>query len=304
MKSKLTIAGIGELLWDMFPQHKRAGGAPANFACHCNRLGAVAYPISCIGEDLLGQSIREPLQDMGVDSRYVATSETYPTGTVQVELNEKGKPTYRIMENVAWDHIPLTDELKALAATLDAVCFGSLSQRSAESRATIQAFLKNMPKAALKIFDVNLRQAFFSKESIETSLQLANILKLSDEELPILANFFGLLGDVMEQLQQLREKFNLQLIAYTCGPDGSVLVAAREMDDAPGLPGLAVDSVGAGDSFTAALCMGLLRGWTLSEVNLFANEVATFVCSQKGATPVLPRHLVEYNVEMKNEVKS
>ncbi|CAH1386338.1 carbohydrate kinase family protein [Candidatus Nitrotoga sp. M5] len=291
MSNGFTVAGIGELLWDVFPEHKRLGGAPANFAFHCYQLGAKAYPVSCVGTDELGLGIRDKLREMGVDASYVLESDTFPTGTVQVTLNEEGKPSYRIFENVAWDHIAFTGGLKALAATLDAVCFGSLSQRSPVSRETIHTFLRHMPEAALKIFDVNLRQSFFSKEQVDASLRLASILKLSDEELPVLAGYFGLRGNVMDQLNELRERFDLRLVAYTRGPDGSVLVGGAEVDDTPGVEGLAVDSVGAGDSFTASLCMGVLKGWPLSTVNVFANRVASFVCSQKGATPVLPEHL-------------
>ena len=292
MNERFTVAGIGELLWDVFPHHKRLGGAPANFAFHCHQLGAKAYPVSCVGTDELGRRIRDELREMGVDASYVLESDTFPTGTVQVSLNDKGKPSYQIFENVAWDHIAFTTGLKALAAKLDAVCFGSLSQRSAVSRETIRSFLQNMPQEALKIFDVNLRQSFFSKEQVEGSLRLASILKLSDEELPVLAGYFGLRGDVMAQLNGLRERFDLKLAAYTRGPDGSVLIRGDEVDDAPGHEGLAVDSVGAGDSFTASLCMGVLKGWPLNKVNIFANRVATFVCSQKGATPTLPEHMI------------
>jgi fructokinase len=294
MNQQFTVAGIGELLWDVFPSHKRPGGAPTNFSCHCRRLGAQAYPVSCVGTDNLGLEIREELQHMGVDTSYVLTSDEFPTGTIQVSLDERGKPSYQILEPVAWDHIPLTDGLKALARTLDVVCFGSLSQRSAVSRETIRSFVQHMNEKALKIFDVNLRQPFFSKEQIEASLRLASILKLSDEELPTLAGYFGLHGDVMAQLNGLRELFGLELVAYTRGPDGSLLVGDADVDDAQGREALVVDSVGAGDSFTAALCMGLLRGWPLNKVNLFANQVAAFVCSQKGATPILPTHLVEH----------
>ena len=218
----------------------------------------------------------------------------FPTGTVQVSLDDKGKPSYQILEDVAWDYIPLTDGLKALAENLDAVCFGSLSQRSAVSRETIHTFVQRMPKGALKIFDVNLRQPFFSQEQIEASLRLASVLKLSDEELPVLAGYFGLQGEVLVQLNRLRELFELKLVAYTRGPDGSLLVGDDEVDNAAGLEAVLVDTVGAGDSFTAALCMGLLKGWPLDKVNSFANSVAAFVCSQKGATPILPKRLVAY----------
>lgn len=303
MKKRFNVAGIGELLWDVFPTHKRLGGAPANFAYHCSGLGATAWPVSCVGADPLGELICNTLREKGVDTRYVMESGAYPTGTVEVVLNA-GKPSYDIRENVAWDHIVCGNELNAFAATLDAVCFGSLSQRAGESRGAIRSFLQHVPHDALKIFDVNLRQEFYSKELIEESLKRANILKLSDEELPVLAGYFDLQGGTLAQLTQLRERFDLKLIAYTRGPDGSLLVGSGEVDDSAGLVTKAVDSVGAGDSFTAALCMGLLRGWALKKVNEFANEVATFVCSQKGATPVLPGRLVAYGVELEGEEPS
>ncbi len=241
MNERVAVAGIGELLWDVFSDHKRLGGAPANFAYHCRQLGAKAYPVSCVGKDPLGRAILDELRSMDADASHVLESDTFPTGTVQVTLNDKGKPSYQIFENVAWDHIPFTSELKALAETLDAVCFGSLSQRSPVSRETIHSFLRHMPEKALKIFDVNLRQSYFSKEQVEDSLGLASALKLSDEELPVLAGYFDLPGDVMAQLNGLRERFDLELVAYTRGPDGSVLLRGDEVDDAPGLTGLAVE---------------------------------------------------------------
>lgn len=291
-----TVVGIGELLWDVFPVGKRLGGAPVNFARHCGQLGAVAYPVSCIGRDGPGAEIREVLTSLQVDLSYVAEVAGYPTGSVQVRLDGKGKPSYEICGGVAWDVIPMSGKLGELARTAGAVCFGSLAQRSEVSRDTIHAFLKTMPPEALKIFDVNLRQAFYSKEIIEESLELATILKLSDEELPVLADFFELAGSVENQLTALLEKFNLKLIAYTRGPDGSLLMTADEISDHPGCPGSAVNSVGAGDSFTATLCMGLLNGKRLGKINEHANRVATFVCSQDGATPVLPIELIKGEV--------
>lgn len=292
MKNKYTVAGIGELLWDVFPHHKRMGGAPANFACHCCQLGAEAFAVSAVGADELGMELRRTLTEIGADDRYVLEHASLPTGTVQVTLNEQGKPSYEICEGVAWDDLPFTAELKALAAKADAVCFGTLAQRASVSRATIRAFLQAMPADAVKVFDVNLRQEFFSKELIEESLNLCTVFKVSDEELPVLADFFELQGDALAQLKQLRQQFGLKLIAYTRGSEGSVLVGPDEVDEARGLKVEAVDSVGAGDSFTAALCVGLLRGWPLEKVNLQANQVAAYVCSHWGATPSLPEYLI------------
>ena len=236
------------------------------------------------------------LKKIGVNTSYVFESKEHKTGRVNVSLNNQGKPIYEIIENVAWDHIPFTPNIQKLSQTLDAVCFGTLAQRSSVSRKTIQTFLQNMPKDSLKIFDVNLRQSFYSKKLIEESLQLANILKLSDEELPVLADFFNLEGDVPDQIKKIQIKFDLDLVAYTRGANGSLLLSKSETDDFPGLTANVIDSVGAGDSFTASLCIGLLRGWSLDKINLFANKVASFVCSQKGATPILPNSLIDYKM--------
>lgn len=291
MKAKYKIAGIGEILWDMFPGGGRLGGAPANFACHCQQLGGEAFPVSCIGKDELGHQTREELERLGVSSAFITELSDYPTGQVQVSLDEAGKPSYEILDNMAWDHLEFTPALKSLAPTLDAACFGTLSQRSPGSQNTIREFLRAMPDHSLKIFDVNLRGDFYSKPLIEESLQLATILKLSDEELPVLAGYFELSGSVTDQLIELRNRFALDLIAYTRGSDGSLLISPAENSEAQGLPVTALDSVGAGDSFTAALCTGILNKMPLSEVNTFANRVASYVCSQKGACPKLPESI-------------
>ncbi|MEP2777652.1 MAG: carbohydrate kinase [Luteolibacter sp.] len=291
MKESSIVAGLGELLWDIFPGRRCIGGAPANFAWHCRQLGAEAYPVSCIGAEALGVEMRAELHDMGVDTTYVLEDRSLPTGAAIVNLDEGGKASYEIVENVAWDHLTMNDELKSLAASLDAVCFGTLSQRSAMNRDFIRLFLQVMPEKSLKIFDVNFRQSLYSRPLVEKSLQLANVLKLSDEELGVMVSYFDLEGDTTQQLRQLLVKFDLRLVAYTRGEHGSLLLSADDSSCMKALPSQVVDSVGAGDSFTAALCMGLLAGWSLPEVNRFSNEVATFVCSQQGATPNLPMNL-------------
>ena len=285
------IAGLGEILWDLFPEGKRLGGAPANFACHCNQLGGESYPVSRVGDDDLGREARAALVKLSVTADFVQMSAKFPTGQVKVSLDASGKPSYEIVEGVAWDHLEFTPELEALAPTLDAACFGVLAQRSPVSREAIQTVLRKMPEGSIKILDVNLRKPFFSKERVEESLGLATVLKLSDEELPILSDYFGLKESVTKRLAALREKFALDLIAYTRGSDGSILLSAGQTDEAPGVEVIAVDSVGAGDSFTAALCMGLLSGWPLGRINQFANKVAAFVCTQNGATPEFPKEL-------------
>ena len=292
MNRKPIVVGIGELLWDLFPEGKRLGGAPMNFCYHAQQLGAKGIPVSAVGSDELGQELRQVLFEKGIVDSFVETVSRLPTGTVSVALDPNGKPAYAIHEPVAWDALSHADSLVRLAQRTDAVCFGSLAQRNPLSRSTIQLFLKAMPPSSLRIFDVNLRQDFHSKEIVDESLRLANILKLSDEELPVLAEMFGLSGSAAEQLEALRERFGLVLVAYTRGAAGSLLVSADATSDHPGCPGSAVNSVGAGDSFTAALCLGLLNGNKLDEINEHANRVATFVCSQDGATPTLPKELV------------
>ncbi len=293
MDRNFAVAGIGELLWDVFPDGKRLGGAPVNFCYHCDQLGATGCPVSATGADGLGAEIRDVLAAENVTDEFVAEDPLHPTGTVQVTLDENGKPSYEICEGVAWDFVPMSANLRELAQKIDAVCFGSLAQRNAASRSTIHQFLGAMRDDALKIFDINLRQHFYSKEIIEASLQHCNILKLSDEELPVLAGMFGIAGSVGQQLESLRAKFDLKLIAYTRGPDGSLLVSSEQTSNHAGCPGAAINSVGAGDSFTAALCMGLLNQKNLEECNEHANRVATFVCSQDGATPTLPAELIK-----------
>lgn len=286
-----TVVGIGELLWDVFPDGRRLGGAPVNFACHCNQLGVTAYPVSCLGEDEPGCGIRNALEALKVDRTYVASDANYPTGTVQVTLDQRGKPSYEICQGVAWDAIPFTPALERLAVKADAACFGSLAQRNQMSRETILSFLGAMRPEALRIFDINLRQSFFTRKIIQGALRISNVLKLSDEELPVLAEMFELAGSAEDQLRSLLQRFGLRLIAYTRGPEGSLLLTPAETDDQPAYPATVVDSVGAGDSFTAAMCVGLLNHAPLAKVNAFANRVAGFVCSQKGATPVFPENI-------------
>ena len=290
MRSAPVVVGIGEILWDVFPEGKKLGGAPLNFSHHCGQLGASAHPVSAVGADADGAEIRLILASKNLPDAHVQTDTAHPTGRVNVTL-QNGKPTYEILAEVAWDYIRFEQNLRNLASRADAVCFGSLAQRSPVSRATIQAFLEAMRPEALRIFDVNLRQNFYSKEILETSLRYANIFKLSDEELPTLADFFDLKGPVLDQLQRLRQIFDLRLVAYTRGGEGSLLVTANDTSDHPGIPTEVIDTVGAGDSFTATLCMGLLQNLPLAEINQLACQVAAFVCSQSGATPSLPPHI-------------
>ncbi|MDQ8189901.1 carbohydrate kinase family protein [Roseibacillus persicicus] len=297
MSKNHKIAGIGEILWDMFPDGSRLGGAPVNFASHCHQLGCEAYPVSVVGRDRVGVKTRERLGQLNMSDKYVFDSMDLPTGRVLVLLDSEGKPSYEILEEVAWDDLVFTPELCELSTSLDAACFGTLAQRSPRTRRAIHKFLEVMPARSLRIYDVNLRQPFFSKELVENSLKVANVLKLSDEELPVLAEYFQLEGAIVDQLKALRSQFGLSHVAYTRGGDGSLIVSAGQVDECAGVPVTLVDTVGAGDSFTAALTFGLLNQWPLDEVNLYANQVASFVCSQKGATPRIPSRLVREMVQ-------
>ncbi|MBO6063326.1 MAG: carbohydrate kinase [Bacteroidales bacterium] len=280
---KKVIVGIGEILWDMLPTGKALGGAPANFAYHAKRLGEDGWAVSAIGNDALGREIMEIVMEKGLRNLISVTSR--PTGTVQVSLDAKGVPSYTIMEDVAWDNIPFTPQMAALASRADAVCFGSLVQRG-NSRDSVLRFLRAMRPEALRVFDINLRQHYYSKEVIDESLQLSDILKINDEEIRIVAELFGLGGDDTAACRALIERYGLKLVILTRGADGSEVITADEaIPQAVGQVEV-VDTVGAGDSFTAAFVVAYLRGDSLADAQRLANETAAYVCSCKGAMPI------------------
>lgn len=280
---KKVIVGIGEILWDMLPTGKALGGAPANFAYHAKRLGEDGWAVSAIGNDALGREIMEIVMEKGLRNLINVTSR--PTGTVQVSLDAKGVPSYTIMEDVAWDNIPFTPQMAALASRADAVCFGSLVQRG-NSRDSVLRFLRAMRPEALRVFDINLRQHYYSKEVIDESLQLSDILKINDEEIRIVAELFGLGGDDTAACRALIERYGLKLVILTRGADGSEVITADEaIPQAVGQVEV-VDTVGAGDSFTAAFVVAYLRGDSLADAQRLANETAAYVCSCKGAMPI------------------
>ena len=284
--------GIGELLWDILPDGKELGGAPANFAYHAQALGGEGVIVSCIGADDYGQQVLDQLNTLSLGVEYIAVDETHPTGTVSVQVDAEGKPSYNIHEDVAWDFIPRTAELTKLARRADAVCFGTLAQRNEVSRATIQAFLQETSDDVLRIFDINLRQIFYSRDVIEKSLDLAHVFKLNEEELVIVADLLSLdAGDESTLLVNFANRYNLHMIALTKGERGSVLYSEGWISSHAGYKTEVVDTVGAGDSFAAALAVGVLRGQSLDSINHNANRVAAYVCSKPGATPELPAEL-------------
>ena len=288
MNNRPVIVGIGEILWDMLPSGRQLGGAVTNFAYHAQSLGGEGIVASCIGEDALGREIVSRLDGLGMSTRFLAVDPAHPTGTVDVTLDAKGSPTFIIREDTAWDFIPESNALYELAGRADVVCFGSLAQRSPVSRATIQRFIAATRPDCLRIFDINLRQAYYSAEVIRESLALANVLKLNDAELPVLRDMLDLPADELDAMRQIVRQFNLRVIALTRGAAGSRLYTPTEIDEHPGHPTTVVDSVGAGDSFTAALAMGLRNGDPLAAINDRANRLAAYVCSCAGATPPPP----------------
>ena len=291
MNRPFAITALGEVLWDVFPDGPRFGGAPANLACHAAALGADSWMLSQVGDDALGRGALDALGEHNVNVTCVGRDSQFPTGTVQVELDDAGKPSFTIADNVAWDHLQWSEPAKQLAASCHAVCFGTLGQRSDDSRRVIQRFLAAVPETALRILDVNLRPPFFDDRVIRESLGLANVFKLSDEELDIVASACGIAGSEAEVLSTLSKRYQLRLIALTRGGSGATLFTEDERSDCEGISVDVKDTVGAGDAFTAAMTVGLLAGKPLSAVNRRAGEVAAFVCTQSGATPTLPDRL-------------
>jgi fructokinase len=280
---KKVIVGIGEILWDMLPSGKALGGAPANFAYHAMRLGEEGWAVSAVGDDALGREILDIVVSKKLKN-LIALSDK-PTGTVEVELDARGVPTYNIMEDVAWDNIPFTPEMEELARKADAVCFGSLVQRM-NSRESVLGFVRAMRADALKVFDINLRQHYYGREVLEESLKLADILKINDEEIRIVADLFGLGDDDVAACRELIARYGLKLVILTKGPEGSEVVTSDRVIPQAAGEAEVVDTVGAGDAFTAAFVVAYLRGDSLEEAQRLASDTAAYVCSCKGAMPL------------------
>lgn len=288
--SKPRIVGLGEVLWDVFPDGPRFGGAPANFACSAAGLtagSAEVLMVSAVGEDDLGRQALQRLSQKQVEVAHVNVL-AEPTGTVDVKLDAAGKASYSFAQDTAWDHLSWSPDLRELARVTDAVCFGTLGQRSPASREAIQNFLATMPDTALRIFDINLRPPYVDDEVVDESLQRANVLKLNDEELPYLMNRFGGTGEGAEALRHLAEKFRLHAIALTCGSEGAILIRGEEVSQRTSEPVHVIDTVGAGDAFTACLAIGLLQNQPVEQIVERATQVAAYVCGQSGATPPMP----------------
>lgn len=294
MSNNITVVGIGEALWDMLPEGKKLGGAPANFAYHVSQFGFNSLAVSAIGNDALGHEIIDNLNDKQLN--FIMPQVDFPTGTVQVSLDKNGIPQYDIRQQVAWDNIPFTDELRNLAERTQAVCFGSLAQRSVVSRNTICQFLNAMPNTGneLKIFDINLRQNFFSKEVIVESLRNCNILKINDEELEVVSLMFNISPQLntRDKCRKLLTEYNLKMLILTCGVNGSYVFTSDSVSFIETPEVQVADTVGAGDSFTATFIASLLRGKSVQQAHELAVHVSAYVCTQHGAMPTLPHHLL------------
>ena len=287
-----VVVGMGEALWDVLPEGKKIGGAPANFAYHVSQFGLSSCVVSAVGDDALGKEIVENFTSKGLNQ--LIAEVPYPTGTVQVEIDQAGVPQYEIKENVAWDNIPYTEALEDLAKKTKAVCFGSLAQRNVVSRETISRFLDAMPRHddSLVVFDVNLRQGFYNKEILCNSMEHCNILKINDEELVTVSRMFGYPGiDLQDKCWILLGKYNLKMLILTCGINGSYVFTPGNVSFQPTPTVEVADTVGAGDSFTAAFIASILRGKTVIEAHSRAVQTSAYVCTKKGAMPVLPDEL-------------
>ena len=290
------VVGMGEALWDMLPEGKKIGGAPANFAYHVSQFGLDSRVVSAVGEDELGAEILKNFREKKLNC--MIETVPYPTGTVQVELDINGVPCYDIREGVAWDNIPFTPALEGLAQQTRAVCFGSLAQRSVVSRETINRFLDAMPdgEGQYKIFDINLRQGFYTKEILCNSMRKCNILKINDEELVTVSRMFGYPGiDLQDKCWILLAKYNLRMLILTCGVNGSYVFTPGEISFVETPKVEVADTVGAGDSFTAAFVASILKGKPVPEAHKIAVATSAFVCTQNGAMPVLPARLTGRN---------
>lgn len=287
-----VVVGMGEALWDVLPEGKKIGGAPANFAYHVSQFGLPSCVVSAVGEDALGKEIVDNFTSKGLNQ--LIAEVPYPTGTVQVEIDQAGVPQYEIKENVAWDNIPYTAHLESLAEKTRAVCFGSLAQRNVVSRNTINRFLDAMPQNddTLVVFDVNLRQGFYNKEILCNSMKRCNILKINDEELVTVSRMFGYPGiDLQDKCWILLGKYNLKMLILTCGINGSYVFTPGNVSFQPTPKVEVADTVGAGDSFTAAFISSILKGKSVAEAHSLAVQTSAFVCTRKGAMPILPEEL-------------
>lgn len=282
------IVGFGEILWDMLPSGKQAGGAPFNFTFHCHQLGWPAIMVSRVGKDALGEELTIKSKELGLNPVFLQEDSSHLTGTVEVQVDSQGQAEYEIKENVAWDHLEWNDGLKNLAGTCAAVCFGTLCQRNIVTRNTLKNFLECCPQKTIKVFDINLRQNFYTREILEESLYKATWAKVNEQELETLTDLLGLKGDdLKESLEILRRRYKLDLAALTLGENGCLVNTKNERIYLQGHKIEVADTIGAGDSFTAGLLVGLLKKKPLRRAIAIANDLAAQVASKPGGTPLI-----------------
>lgn len=291
--NQMVIVGLGEVLWDMLPDGKKIGGAPANFAYHMSQCDFPTYLVSAVGNDELGEQIRDTLSETGLNILLPVVEQ--PTGTVDVELDNEGIPQYTIRENVAWDNIPFTPEVEALAKRTATVCFGTLAQRGEQSRKTIEAYLAAMPEEGVKVCDMNLRGNYYSKEVIESSMRVSDVVKVNKEELVEICRVLGVeLTDQHLVVRDFLEQYKLEMFIVTCGTEGSFVYCEDQSATCLPTPAVeVVDTVGAGDAFTAIFVAGMLGGLEVRWAHMLAVEAAAYVCTQAGAMPILPDDIKE-----------
>ena len=279
----MKIVGIGELVWDLLPSGPQLGGAPVNFAFFAKGLGAEAYPVTAIGRDALGEEALGILRDAGLDTSLIQFN-GFPTGTVKVSLDAAGIPSYDITRDTAWDNIACPQEALEIVRGADAVCWGSLAQRSPVSRTSILELVDAAPSSCKKVFDINLRQDYYSEGLLDESLRRADILKLNEDELPVLKGLFGLPAEDADAIGALIRRFSLEMVIHTCGAVGSSVYTAEGPVSRLDTPKVEVaDTVGAGDSFTAAFVTALLGGSPVAEAHALAVRISAYVCTRPGA---------------------
>jgi fructokinase len=294
VKNEFTTVGLGELLWDIFPNSRQLGGAPANFAYMTSLLGDHGVVASRLGTDELGTEAKLRFEALRINTNYVQLDPRHGTGTASVQVDEKGQPSFQFSEPAAWDFFEWTPEWRNLAQRADAVCFGSLAQRAVPSRETTHAFLTALPAEATRVFDVNLRQSFYSSQILSESAKHAEIIKLNHDELPTVVQTLGAaFRDEASAAAWLLDSFPVLLVCVTRGARGSLLAGRDGTHEHPGIPTKVADTVGSGDAFTAALVYHYLRGASLAKMNEAANRMGSWVASQTGATPARDEAVLE-----------
>ncbi len=280
------MVGLGEVLWDFLPSGRVLGGAPANFAYMASVLGSEGIVASRVGNDELGHEACRVMQQLRLSTAYLQHDDSHETGSATVSIDAAGQPNFTIKEPVSWDFLKWTSEWEELSARADVICFGSLAQRSPASAVTIECFLRNAPTGALRIFDVNLRQSFYTQNVLRRSFHQADIVKLNDHELFQVASLFHLgLGTEQMLAERLLKQFELRLVCLTRAARGSLLVSDNQTVEHKGLLVKVADAIGAGDAFTACLAHHYVRGYSLEEISESANRFASWVATQTGAMP-------------------